>query len=126
MKLTILPHTDEKSGRTDWLSISLAIIILTLNFLDASLTMTMLAHPVWGNIPEEIMEMNPLWQEVIEHFGMTSFMITKTALMLALVGIVLLAKKNFCRPVLAFIVGYYLNVVLLQMTHIWIFTHQLH
>ena len=124
--MTIFPSRNEDTGRADLLSISLALFVLILNFLDAVLTMTMLRHPLWGNIPEEIMEMNPLWQEVIEHFGMNTFMIAKTVAVLTFVGIVLLCKKNISRLSLAFVAGYYTNIVLLQIAHIWVFTHQLH
>jgi len=126
MKITLLPLKGENAGRSDWLSISFALTILILNFLDATLTMAMLAHPVWGNIPEEIMELNPLWQRVIENFGMAVFMISKTVFVFTILGFVLLARKNFCRVMLAFIIGYYTNLVVLQITHIWMFTHQLY
>ena len=104
----------------------LAAIVLFLNFIDANFTMVMIKHPVWGNIPEEMMEMNPLWQTVIERFGLTTFMIAKTFLVLALVGIVLLAKKGFARVSMSFIAGYYVNLVLIQYAHIVMFSQQIH
>jgi len=123
MKTTLLPTKGEDVGRSDPVSIIMAVVVLFLNFLDARFTMIMLAHPIWSNIPEEIIEMNPLWQEVIKALGMNTFMISKTLVVLTLLGVVLLAKKTICRNVLFFITGYYVNLVIIQLAHIWMFTH---
>jgi hypothetical protein len=126
MKWTLLPTKDEDMGRSDPVSLFLAVMVLFLNFLDASYTMTLLSHPVWGNIPEEILELNPLWNGVINNLGFQTFMITKTFLVLVLVGVVLLAKKMFSRMSLSFVTGYYVNIVIIQAAHIWMFTQKVH
>lgn len=104
----------KNSGWRDIWSHVMAFVLTVLTIADGHFTSLMTRFH-----PEELSEqINPLWRAYVATHPLWQFIIFKTAFTLFAVAWVLLLKKSHARTVLAFLIGYYLNAVVIQLVHL--------
>jgi hypothetical protein len=100
-------------SETGWLDVWSHVgsgLLTLLNLLDAHFTSRIVHHPAE--------ELNPLWQPYLASHSMWQFIIFKSLFVMFGIAWVLLLRRSHARLVLAFMIGYYLNTVVIQFVHL--------